>query len=432
MSLISVVLLLGGAHGLYLSYALYHHNNKADNANLLLSLFTLCLSLFLFYSFLDTTEYLRLLPHLTKVNEPLLFAFAPLLYIYVIKITSRSNVEVNFLHFAPSTLVTLFCIPFYLSSAAIKVEYLYAPIIQSEEALWFEVLFDNWLHKFAFLFVGFYLLLIGRVLIRHIKNLKDRFSYTDNIDLKWLITLVSMIAFLYLMWVFDEVVWNYDNLCSQAKVTFGCDNISDWFGDDGTLILVNVGMAVCVYLISLLALRQPNIYRRQSSVSIEDKTVPVPVPLTESMPTKQSPIEEVVNDDKLTIDKASDTKYKNSPLDDDQAAVIFNELQSHITKDRPYLVSTLTLEELSTSADIPRHYLSQAINQKAKKNFFDFINEFRINEAKSLLLNHPKQSVTDIYINAGFNSRSAFYNAFKKYTGLTPNQYRQQKSQPGA
>jgi AraC-like DNA-binding protein len=93
-----------------------------------------------------------------------------------------------------------------------------------------------------------------------------------------------------------------------------------------------------------------------------------------------------------------------------------------------YLEPELSLEQLAQTSGFSKHNLSQAINQCADKNFFDFINSLRIEHAKKLLTSTEKMNVQDILLISGFNSRSAFYNAFKKQTNMTPSQFKKESS----
>ena len=72
------------------------------------------------------------------------------------------------------------------------------------------------------------------------------------------------------------------------------------------------------------------------------------------------------------------------------------------------------------------NHLSQAVNSGFGMNFFDFLNSYRIEEAKAMLKqNDPQaQAILDVSFAVGFNSNSAFYAAFKKATGQTPAQFR--------
>jgi len=72
--------------------------------------------------------------------------------------------------------------------------------------------------------------------------------------------------------------------------------------------------------------------------------------------------------------------------------------------------------------------LSQVINENIGKSFFDFVNEYRVRETKKALADSRSEqfSILGIAMDAGFNSKSAFYTAFKKYTGMTPSQFKEQ------
>ena len=91
---------------------------------------------------------------------------------------------------------------------------------------------------------------------------------------------------------------------------------------------------------------------------------------------------------------------------------------------KPYLDDKLTLQRLAERINLPEKQLSTLINQHAGKHFFDFINEFRIDDAKSFLKNEPGLTVLEVLYKVGFNSKSSFYSAFKKETHITPTDYR--------
>lgn len=93
---------------------------------------------------------------------------------------------------------------------------------------------------------------------------------------------------------------------------------------------------------------------------------------------------------------------------------------------KPYRKPDLTLSSLSNQIRIPVHYLSQVINEKINCHFLDFINRYRIEEAKSSLIDQSSENYTieAIAYEVGFNSKSTFYSAFKKVTNTTPANYR--------
>lgn len=96
--------------------------------------------------------------------------------------------------------------------------------------------------------------------------------------------------------------------------------------------------------------------------------------------------------------------------------------------ERCYCDEDLTLNKLALFLDITPHQLSQYLNDRLNKNFNQFINEFRIAEAKKLLIENQKRSVISIAFAVGFNSNSSFYLAFKNIAGISPAAFRNYNS----
>ena len=119
-------------------------------------------------------------------------------------------------------------------------------------------------------------------------------------------------------------------------------------------------------------------------------------------------------------------KYSKSKLSEDDKKAMSSQLFAYMTSDaKPFLNPKLSLSEISTILKINAQQLSQVINEKKHLNFNDFINSYRIEEAKEMLVSPAYKNITidAIAQKAGFNSKSAFYNAFSKQIGLTPKQY---------
>ncbi len=94
--------------------------------------------------------------------------------------------------------------------------------------------------------------------------------------------------------------------------------------------------------------------------------------------------------------------------------------------EKPFFDSNLKLSQLAKMLSTTSNHLSQVINDHRKQNFFDFINGYRIDQAKRLLLDSSHQNYTllSIAYEVGFNSKSAFNTAFKKHTSETPSRFR--------
>jgi YesN/AraC family two-component response regulator len=98
---------------------------------------------------------------------------------------------------------------------------------------------------------------------------------------------------------------------------------------------------------------------------------------------------------------------------------------------RPWLEPELSLDQLSAQLSVKPRMLSQLINETLNQNFFDFVNRYRIEEAKRLLTNPVDKKITvlEVLYEVGFNSKSSFNTLFKKYTGLTPSEFKKQHRQ---
>jgi AraC-like DNA-binding protein len=95
-----------------------------------------------------------------------------------------------------------------------------------------------------------------------------------------------------------------------------------------------------------------------------------------------------------------------------------------ISLEEIYTDEHLTLKKLAARANVSIHQLSEFINEYYQKNYTTFINEYRIKKAKKLLTENNNYTILAIAYEVGFHSKSAFNNAFRKITGLTPSEYK--------
>jgi AraC-like DNA-binding protein len=124
------------------------------------------------------------------------------------------------------------------------------------------------------------------------------------------------------------------------------------------------------------------------------------------------------------------TVYEKSGLTDAQAEAYQKQLLRLMDEKKPYRNGYLTLQELADELSISAHNLSQVINTRLGKNFYDFVNEYRVEEVKRRLLDPKYQNlkILAIGLDAGFNTKSTFNAFFKKRTGVTPSRYREHQA----
>ena len=115
-------------------------------------------------------------------------------------------------------------------------------------------------------------------------------------------------------------------------------------------------------------------------------------------------------------------KYANSSLSD--SSDLFEKIKDIVNKEKMYLDFELKLNTLAEKLNHSIHHISQAINQNGKMSFPDFISSFRIEDAKNKLMEAKPDTIFAISLDVGFNSKAAFYTAFKKHTQMTPTEFK--------
>ncbi len=118
-------------------------------------------------------------------------------------------------------------------------------------------------------------------------------------------------------------------------------------------------------------------------------------------------------------------KYRTTGLSEAHSRELKLQLISYFDEAKPYLKNDLRLSDLAAHLNLSRHHASQVINQHFDLSFFDFVNKYRVQEAKRLLLESNDLNITDIIYSSGFNNRVSFYRAFKKFTGTTPGAFKE-------
>jgi len=119
-------------------------------------------------------------------------------------------------------------------------------------------------------------------------------------------------------------------------------------------------------------------------------------------------------------------KYKYSSLSDSKKIELVEKLNKFMNEDKVYLHKDISLEKLAAMMDVNAKYFSQIIHEVHNTNFANFVNEYRINDAKSYLSdrNYDYLSMEGIGDLSGFYSKQSFNSAFKKLTGMTPSFYK--------
>lgn len=302
------------------------------------------------------------------------FAFGPLLYLYVKKLSSDDQKMGNcdWKHF-----YVVFTVP------VIRFFFLVFPDLKASFGVNEDfTLFGSSLIFYAAAIIshlGFYLVATYRTIQKFEKNIKNSVSYDlEKINLQW----VKTINYLFLIGTILAIVTLvYSRLIAHEKVIL-------------TKYISAILFTVFSYGYSLFAFRQQGIHERTLLLEKEE--------------TKEKP------------------KYERSGLKEEEADNYVKKLLDFMRIKKAFLRNDLTIEDISTELDISRHYLTEILNTKLNRNFYNFVNEYRIKEFKEELF-HPDNknlTISAIAFKCGFNSKSSFQKMFKKIEGITPSEFR--------
>ncbi len=331
-------------------------------------------------------------PTLTALGITLPLAHGPFLYLYTRQQTSSTLLhKKHLLHFLPVLLSGLMFGEFYFMSLDQKIE------VFRGHGLLFKT--QSMINMYAVYASGvIYIFLSLNRLLKYRKRLVQQFSNTEKINFNWLLYLI--------IWMM--IIWIAVLFVREDKIIYGAASLFIlWLGYFG--------------------IKQVRVFSQNSfgsevepeyPVNRNDKAADLSDP--EFIPKSDFPLENNGSDN---------LKYQKSTLSEQDAAVIHERLINLMAEQKPYKNPDLTLNELAKTLEVHPNHLSQVINSKEKKSFYDLINEMRVEEFIKLSA-HPSSmqyTLLAISYDCGFNSKASFNRNFKKHTGLTPSDYLKQQ-----
>lgn len=386
------IIFYGGAfQGLLLSVFLFSiTTNKISNR--LLAILTMCWGIVLLAFALQEKGLYQKFPQLAFVFDQLIFLFFPLLYLQVkYLLTSHTSFhKKDLLHFIPFVLGIILYMDFFLRPADQKIELFEnrSPYYQVIEIILNEVISVQ----------GIVYSILAIMLIRiYQAKIKDYVSSAQKNIIKILYVGISLNLLSWTMGIID-VHLRYFN------IEIGIDLFAITY-----LILVLV-----IYAISYAALKSPEIFKlelsSEKSHSLDFRSL--------VRGSKES--------GKTKLSQASDETISGQSTAFDPGLKKLNQqLIDFMEKQKPYLNPELSLPALAQELDQPRNQLSSVINQVHQKNFYEFVNEYRVDEVKQLMTDPANKHLKLISLayDAGFNSKASFNRIFKQMTKMTPSQY---------
>lgn len=298
--------------------------------------------------------------------------YGPLLYFYVRSLLGKVITRrMLLLHAIPIVSTYLIFIPFIFQSQELKLIYYSDKYIKLPFYVSVQVFIRH-------LSAPIYFIWIIKMLRKNRVFLKNTYSSIDNLNLRWMQNLLKGAITL---WIIDTI-WVYIINYTYLDIPY----FYSWY--------IKCGFVVFILIIGYYGIKQGNVFTSYSPKGSENNK------------------SKDLNNNKLIPDK----------LAKQHADALINYIQN----EKVFLNNELRIQDISIKLNIPVHIISYVINDKLDQNFYDLINNFRIEEIKSRLINPKFENLTIVAIayDCGFNSKATFNRLFKKYTGTTPTQYK--------
>ena len=378
VGIFDVFIFLGVFQGFLLSWFFVKNGQNTRRANLYQGLLLLSLSLTIFEEWLNNTGYIVKVLSITNYSESLNFTFAPLFYLYIRSSLNPDEKRKDWVHF----ILALFWM-FYMVFQFIQPDEMkYNSYVQTKHPDWSQLgvvvrisddplgirTFVNQLTLIQFIaYVGASVVII----FKKFRTLNQSLFKTDNELL--IILRNSAIQFILIVIIFIA-----------TKLYFGMRS------DIGGYLIASY-VSFVIYTTSYQVLNRSDFFKYPGSF--------------------------------LSFHLS---KYQKSSLSDKGKEIILEKIIKEMEGNSYFTNNLASLSGLSKQINESSHHVSQVINEKLNKNFFELLAGYRVEHAKKLIRKDKdtKLTVEELAELVGYNSKSSFNIAFKKYTLKTPSEYR--------
>jgi AraC-like DNA-binding protein len=307
-------------------------------------------------------------PYFYHISASGFFLLAPLLYFYTKSLCYKDFAfkKLDLVHLIPFVLIIVFkavSMDISLSESGSESSVLYRILVSNHwEIFWTTNLIQ----------ILSYILAMRRTLHIYQSKLRNLYSSVDKINLNWLHALLLLI-FLHWLFVTSRAILSALNIHKEILLS-----------------LIDL-YSITIFLIFTTILVIKGLNQLKIFSGIEEKP-----------------------------------KYATSKLTGTDIQKYARKLIHYMKTHKPYLTASLTIDDLSEKLSVPSWQLSQVINEYFHQNYFNFVNRYRIEEAKQLLTEYSngRRTVLEVLYEVGFNTKSAFNIAFKKHTGMTPTEFK--------
>lgn len=369
IDIIAVIILLGIIQGYFLAIVLFNNRNGNYEANRYLAMLLCAISTAIVNIFLLQTDLHFILFYTSKFSAFIILLFGPLFFFYVRSLiyqVSRLQ-HYDLLHFIPALLIFYRFIPYYLADNTTKESFILSPLnfkaFKPEHYEFLTIIIFSQIHLWIYLFIVLHLLKQYRQCV------KEYYSNIERHNLNWIRFFISLFAMVYIVFLIASIImikYNY-------KISFN---------------LLGITVSLAIFILGYHGLKQTALI-----------TITTPKPL----------------------------KQESTELSPELIRSLTTQLNILMNEEKLFTNPDLNLDDLAKKLNISRNSLSQFINEYLQTNFFDYINGFRVEEMKRLLIDTEKEYMT-IYalaVEAGFSAKSTYNRIFKQLTGMTPSEFRQ-------
>lgn len=372
IDLFAIFIFLGIVQALFLSVFFFSKENRRQLFNLFQGLFLLSVACCLLEVFLMYSGYIKHVLFLVDFSEPMALLLGPFFYLFVMALKYGSVPrKIIFLHGLFPVIYALALIPFLIAPNDVKYNAWMVAYHPSMPLLDWNLSYDPWMFKLTKWHTGLvlisfliYVVLAGVEIIKSFREKNSNFWKPETYTLRVMRDGVFQIFTLALSIVLVKI-FNKNDTGDHLSAAYG---------------------AVLVYVTSFLVIKHSHFFRQ--------------IPITE------------------------DKKYKGSNIEPEVVVQLTALLKQIMAEQKPYLQMNFSLPLLAQLCKSNVHYISQVINESFNKSFFEWVAEYRIEEAKKLLKDHRHLKIEEIAEQVGYSAKSSFNTAFKRITGITPSEFR--------
>lgn len=385
------------SHGLLLAGALFFRKRNSK-PNRVFALLVFLLSLELFKTLLMMANGYVNNIFILSLMEVASYLIGPLILLYTAIITSyvRFWKRKYLLHLVPAFIYCCLTILFLLKDPAEQIrtveDYFYG------RASTFLLSTESFVYIINFVYIVWAFL----ILRQYQRKLSGYVSNVDKLNLTWLKVLLPAILLAWLAASIAIIIdWFHPLLSRDYEHVF--------------FIIVSI----FIFFVGYWTVSMPEVYTRIHGIGIHWDTTLRSADKVQGGSTRQ------LSGKAGTGEKA---RYNKTRLSEEAVLVMQEQICSAMEVEELYLEPDLTIGDLSLETGIATHHISQVINSILGKNFFSFVNEYRIEAAKKKLIESDANdhTILSIAYDVGFSSKSTFNAIFKKFTSMTPSQYRRE------